>query len=48
MVRTFSPVVDIQTRQLLWAGYVNGSYVDTFSAVEIAAHFRKTYASDVK
>jgi hypothetical protein len=31
-----------------WAGYVNGSYVDTFSAVEIAAHFRKTYASDVK
>jgi hypothetical protein len=48
MTRTFSPVVDIQTKQLIWAGYVNGSYVDTYSAVEIAAHFRKTYSSDVK
>ncbi len=48
MTRTFSPVVDIQTRKMQWAMYRNGAYVGVASAVEIAAHFRKTYASDVK
>jgi len=43
MPRTFSPVVDIETRQLLWAMYRAGAYVGTSNAIEIAAHFREKY-----
>jgi hypothetical protein len=48
MTRTFSPVVDIQTRQMQWAMYKNFEYVGVASAVEISAHFRDKYSSDVK
>jgi hypothetical protein len=43
MPRTFSPVVDIQTRQLQWAMYRAGAYVGTSNSIEISAYFREKY-----
>jgi len=43
MPHTFSPVVNIQTRQIEWAIYRAGAYVGTSNSVEIAAHFREKY-----
>ena len=48
MVRTFSPVVDIQTRQMQWAMYKNFEYVGVASAVEISAHFRDKYSFEME
>jgi hypothetical protein len=43
MTRTFSPAINIETRQIEWAMYRAGAYVGVSSAVEIAAHFREKY-----
>ena len=43
MTRTFSPAINIETRQIEWAMYRGGAYVGVSSAVEIAAHFREKY-----
>jgi hypothetical protein len=44
MTRTFSPVVDIETRQMQWAMYKDFQFVGIGSAVEISAHFRDKYS----
>jgi len=43
MPRTFSPAINIETRQIEWAMYRAGVYVGVSSAVEIAAYFREKY-----
>lgn len=48
MTRTFSPVVDIQTRQLIWAVYYNGTYVGLSDAVQVAGSYSEKYSSDVR
>jgi hypothetical protein len=44
MTRTFSPVVDIETRKMQWAMYKDFQFVGIGNAVEIAAHFRDKYS----
>jgi hypothetical protein len=48
MTRTFSPVVDIQTRQMQWAMYKDFQFVGIGNAVEIAAHFRDKYSVEME
>ena len=43
MPRTFSPAVNIETRQIEWAMYRGGAYVGTSNAIEISAYFREKY-----
>jgi hypothetical protein len=43
MPRTFSPAINIETRQIEWAMYRAGAYVGTSNAIEISAYFREKY-----
>lgn len=46
--RSFSPCCNIQTRQSEWALYNHQVFREVYDSVQIAAHFRDKYASDVK
>jgi hypothetical protein len=48
MTRTFSPCINIETRQMQWAMYKNFEYVGIGSAVEISAHFRDKYSFEME
>jgi hypothetical protein len=48
MTRTFSPCINIETRQMQWAMYKDFQFVGIGSAVEISAHFRDKYSVEME
>ena len=48
MSRTFSPCCNIETRQMMWAIYINSEFMFVEDCVNIAKVFAHHYMEDVK